>query len=81
MCKKNRKNFGKALKKEGGEDKIKLGLHREMKVVTETHSISDMARMDKGTTSKNIQVNFPQIFGIWRWSGEKSKMNFINMPK
>jgi hypothetical protein len=50
MCKKNRKNFGKALKKEGGEDKIKLGLHREMKVVTETHSISDMARMDKGDT-------------------------------
>jgi hypothetical protein len=41
----------KSVKKEGGEDKIKLGLHREMKVVTETHSISDMARMDKGTTS------------------------------
>ncbi len=33
MGKKNRENIGKALKKEGGEDKIKLGLERDMKVV------------------------------------------------
>jgi hypothetical protein len=44
MGKKNRKNIGKALKKEGGEDKIKLGIERDMEVVPLTSACSTCQR-------------------------------------
>jgi hypothetical protein len=51
MGKKNKENIGKALRKEGGEDRIKLGLERDMEVETERHKISDMARIERGEES------------------------------